>query len=80
MPRVRKLAPEPFFEVPEVMEKYRKRSGLTVMEFCKKLDIDKDVYYRRRKSPELFTLGELRRIRRTLGIPLEEMNDVTSLL
>lgn len=52
---------------------YKTRRHLDNLELAKGLGLSTASFYRRLKDPSTFTLGELRSLRRRLGIPKEEM-------
>lgn len=47
--------------------------GLTTPQLGERAKISRSQIYRLKKKPEDMTIGELRRIGRVLGIPIEEM-------
>lgn len=47
--------------------------GLTTPQLGERAKISRSQIYRLKKAPEEFTVGELRRIGRALGIPIEEL-------
>ena len=49
--------------------------GLTSKELGDKANVSRTTIARRRANPENLTIGELRRLGRALGIPIEDLRD-----
>ena len=79
MPRVKPLITKPHAKLCALIAGYREEAGVEWQAVAEMAGLSRSTLHVRRHKPETFTLDELSRIRRGLGIPADEMREVLPL-